>query len=103
MEQIKKLHREKPIKTELDGSMPMSVDDLATVLDRLADYDYESNPTTKAELKDSLGQLIAHYESEIFLTNDYDSSEGDTLPLTIGDIKSVYNHLAEQDGGLFVF
>ena len=103
MDQIKKLHREKPIKTELDGSMPMSVDDLATVLDRLADYDYESNPTTKAELKDSLGQLIAHYESEIFLTSDYDSSEGDTLPLTVGDIKSVYNHLAEQDGGLFVF
>ena len=40
----------------------MSVDDLAMVMDRLANMDYESNPTTKAELRDSLGQLIAHYE-----------------------------------------
>ena len=81
----------------------MSVDDLTTVLDRLADFDYESNPTTKAELRNALGQLIAHYESEIFMTDDYNSNEGDTLPLTIGDMKSVYDHLVEQNGGLYVF
>ena len=81
----------------------MSVDDLTLVLDRLADFDYESNPTTKAELRNSLGQLVAHYESEIFLTDDYNSNEGDTLPLTIGDIKSVYDHLVESNGGLYVF
>ena len=81
----------------------MSVDDLTLVLDRLADFDYQSNPTTKAELRNSLGQLVAHYQSEIFLTNDYDSSDGETLPLTKGDIRGVYDHLAQQNDGLFVF
>ena len=39
------------------------------------------------------------------MTNDYDSElfEDNFLPLKIGDIKKVYNHLADQDGGLYVF
>ena len=39
------------------------------------------------------------------MTNDYDSDDFDEnfLPLKIGDIKKVYNHLADQDGGLYVF
>ena len=39
------------------------------------------------------------------MTNDYDSDDWDDnfLPLKIGDIKKVYNHLADQDGGLYVF
>ena len=48
---------------------------------------------------------MAHYESEAFMTDDYDSANfsENFLPLKIGDIKSVYNHLATQDGGLFIF
>ena len=83
----------------------MTVDDLGEVLDRLADQDYDSNPRSKAELKESFEQLVAHYENEAFLTDDYDSDdfEENFLPLTIGEIKNVYNHLTTQDGGLFVF
>lgn len=60
MEQIKKLHNDKPIK--LYDNIPASVNDLQQLLNRLAEYDVENKPATRIELKLMFNKLTKHYE-----------------------------------------
>ena len=91
MNQIKNMHNWKPIN--LHNKKPASVDDLEELLNRLAKYDESNMPATRAELKDMFNQLTKHYSgpgSSKYAT--------ETLPITVKDLKSVYEHLKVVNG-----
>lgn len=95
MKQIKELHSKAPIKLHgKDSGKPASVDDLKELLGRLAQYDEYSKPATFAQLKTMFEQLSSHYEDQ-----GDDSELLDSLPVTVGDLKLVYDHLAKTDKG----
>ena len=59
------------------------------MLDRLAKFDYEDKPVTKAELKVIFNKLADYY---------YESDYDEQLTVTISDIKTVLDRLANVDG-----
>lgn len=59
------------------------------MLDRLAKFDYEDKPVTKAELKVIFNKLADYY---------YESDYDERLTITISDIKTVLDRLANVDG-----
>ena len=77
----------------IHNNKPASVQDLKNLLDRLAGYTAESKSVTRSELKEMFTELTEHYSGD-------NASEyvHEKLPITVKDIKSVYQHLAMING-----
>lgn len=89
MKQIKDLHSQQPI--EIHNNKPASEDDLKELLQRLASYQSDSTAITKPELKIMFQQLYDHYSAAV------DEGEWEDIPVTIGEINLIYQHLAWFD------
>ena len=92
MDQIKALNTQKPIDVN-DDDLPTSLDDLKEIFERLNHYDEEQKPVSKFELKTMFDKLEAHYE-EFGTEVTYQNMK---IPVTWGDIKSIYDHMGNQD------